>query len=783
MSQTHNFNIQEENDLQKHLEQVKRHYYLFVIGLAIALIFAFFKNQFSAPVYKVTSSVLIKENKETKNMGDYINSSLFGTNANLQNELQMLKSTPVIKQTIKNLDLPVSYFSKKRFQLTEVYKDSPFKILYRRNHYQPIAALFEITFYSENKFEIKTEEGTIHPYNYEKDSNKSAIENWKFAYKGEIGKLIEAENLSFIISIDSSKLNLLKTSKTWYFRFAAIPELVEGLKSSLKFDIPDPDATVIEIAYNTKTVEKGIDVLNELMNVYTNQNLEKKNFLAKITLDYIDKQLDEISDSLNRTERTLQSFRSSKQILNISEQASEITTQYRLLENQKAELISKIRYYEYVSAYMNKSDDYSKMMVPAALGIQDNLLNNLLGELITAQAQKSNLVDNNQEKSPLVKKISIQIENLKKTVFENISYVLKTSEISLDELNKRLSKIESEISSMPNTERQLTGIERKFKLNDAIYNYLMQKRAEAKITKASNLPDNEIIEPAKLVGLGPISPDSKMNYLVAIFLGLIIPFGYLQIRSAFNNRISSQEQIEKITDTPVLGKILHNTNKTNNVVFDLPNSSIAEAYRTLRTNLEYYVRGGHKKVIMVTSCIEGEGKSFNALNIAMSYAQLNRKTVLVDMDLRKHNNYFNNKGNDLVGISSFLINRAVLEDIIIHSPHEKLDYIPSGPIPPNPVELIGLDKTEKLINQLKEMYDYIIIDTPPLAQVTDAYMLIEQADVKILVTRYNYTLKNVFSFIIKDLKQKGIKNTCIVYNDNRYYKDQMGYGYGYNSKK
>lgn len=237
-----------------------------------------------------------------------------------------------------------------------------------------------------------------------------------------------------------------------------------------------------------------------------------------------------------------------------------------------------------------------------------------------------------------------------------------------------------------------------------------------------------------------------------------------------------------MTDVPVLGKILHNKYKTKNVLYEFPRTNIAESFRALRTNLNFYVRGGQKKTILVTSCLEGEGKSFIALNIAMSYAQLNRRTILIDFDLRKPKIYFDEDGVPKDGLSSYLINKAGLEEIIIKSPHEKLDYILSGVLPPNPTELVALGKTEELINQLKNDYDYIVLDTTPLAQVTDAYQLINLADVKVLIVRYNVTLKKVFSYVIKDLKHKNVDNICIVLNDNRIKQDQYGYGYGYEVK-
>lgn len=782
MHQNRNFNIQEENELQKTLEHILRHYYLFVWGIVLALGIAFIINRYVPPVYKVTSTILIKESEQNMNVGEFINNNIFGDNKNLQNELLMIQSFPVISQTIKNLDLPISYYRKKGFYYIDEYKNVPFKVLYQNNHNQPVGVRFKIKFLKDSTFFLSASSKNAVLYNFEKSRVSGKKKGWNFEVMGKIGKLIETPELSFIIEYDNSLKYLLEDEQVYYFVLLDVPTLSAVLVDQMKFEILGYKATAIEISLKSTSLEKGLDIVNGITDVYSKQNLEKKNYLAGITLDYIDKQLGAITDSLNNTEQTLQRFRSSKQLLNVTEQSSGITSQLRELENQRAELVTKIRYYQYVSDYLEKHEDYTNIIVPSSLGIQDQLLNNLMGELMTAQTQKSNFIENNQEKNPLVKKLNIQIENTKKAITQNISYVLKTSEISMDELNKRIGKIEAQISRMPQTERELTGIERKYRLNDAIYNYLMEKRAEANITKASNLPDNEVVEPAKMVGTGPISPNKKMNYAIAIFLGLVIPFGYIQLKSIFNNKIDSQEQIEKFTDTPVLGKILHNTKANSNAVFDNYNSPIAEAFRTLRTNLEYYVRGGHKKVILVTSSIEGEGKSFNAMNIAISYAQLNRKTILINFDLRKNNTFFSEKGENIVGLSSYLINMASLEDIIINSPYKNLDFISSGPIPPNPVELISLDKTEKLLQKLKETYDYIIIDTPPLAQVTDAYLLIEHADVKVMIARYNYTLKNVFSFIIKDLKQKNISNVCIVLNDNRYYRDQYGYGYGYNKK-
>jgi len=779
-----NINAQDDNDIKRAVDLFLRNYKLFVFSLIVFLGLAFSVNYYSVPVYQISSSILIKEdlNQNGGKMNDFLNSSLFGKNQNFENELWVIKSFPVIEQTVKNLDLVVTYYKEEKFQTVDAYKDVPFKVLYSKNHVQPLNVLFHITFLKGGSFQIKAEGEDVSFYNFGTEEYLDVKENWVCERFGTIGKLIQSPDFSFIVEIDSSRLMSIKETEIYSFKFLDNNSLTKMYESSFEFEKVDKKATVIEINLFSESRQKGTDLVNELMKVYSQLNLNRKNHIATITIDYIEKQLTEISDSLSMTEDNLQRFRSSNQLLDISQQSSGISQQYMELQNQRAELVARKRYYDYVADYISKNNDFSTMVIPTSIGISDPILNSLMSGLITAQAQRSNLIANNQEKNPLIKKLDIQIENTKRTITENISTVRQTTQISIDEMNKRISKIETQISNIPRTERQLGGIERKFRLNDAIYNYLLEKRAEAKITKASNLPDDVILEGANITGV--VSPNKKKNYLMAFIFGIGFPFGFLLLKKAVSNKIETQDNIERLTDYPVLGKILHNYKKTNNVVFEYPLSTIAESYRTLRTNIDFFTKGiGHNKVIMVTSCIQGEGKSFTALNLAMSYAQLGRRTILLDFDLRKKTSYFSVQEDQEIGLSTFLKNKTNIEEIIVKSNHEKLDYISAGPIPHNPAELLALDDTEIMIKKLKSIYDVIIMDTPPLAQVTDGFLIMEYADLKVIVARYNYSKKNVFSIVMKDLKQKNSGNVCVVLNDNRINRDQYGYGYGYNKKK
>jgi tyrosine-protein kinase Etk/Wzc len=777
---------QETTDFKKIAELVSSHYKLFVIALVVALVAAFLVNQLTIPVYKIASSLLIKEEKQplNSNVNEFLNSKLFGTNQNLQNELWVLKSTEVMEQTVRSLGLNVDYYNKKRFRQLNAYHEAPFIVHIFYNHAQPVGVRFRISLIDTSNFEIEARGRNVSIVDFNNNELIQKQPRWKFKQYGKFGELIETSDAAFIIERDTTKSFVSADKSKYSFEITDMVSKIDQIKDRLEFGIIDKQSTVIEIKYKTPSIREGKDLVNEIMQVYSNQNLERKNHTASMTVQYIEKQLGEISDSLSNTEETLQRFRSSNQLLNASEQAANLSQQYMNLQNQLAELTTQKRYYDNIAESLTKSEDISNMVLPSSMGINNPLLNNLMSELITAYSQRSNLLQNDQELNPVVQKLTIQIENAKKTISENIAAVRKTTDISVDEMRKRIYRTEAEISRLPKTQRQLGGIERKYTLNDAIYNYLLEKRAEAKITQAANQPDDIIIDPAKLTSNKPVFPNKGLNFSVALIIGLLIPLGFLTLKDALDTKITSEEFFDQFTNVPIMGKIVHNYRKSGNVIIEYPNSSLNESYRALRTNLEYQFHNKSQKVIMVTSCIEGEGKSFNAGNLALSYLQLGQKTILLDFDLRNPaTSYFGVAPESLKGISSWYLNGNNFQDILHHSPFEKLDFIPSGPVPPNPLELMANEKTRMLINHLRNMYDCIILDTTPLAQVSDAYLLMDIADIKIIVARYNYSFKKVISLTMKGLAAKNINNLCFVLNDNKIYNDQYGYGYGYKNKK
>ena len=774
---------QDDSDLVRIISLFTRNYKVYLICVFVAVFLAFLVNRFAIPRYRVISSLMIIEDHgpKTANVNEYIDNEMFGLNQGFQNEQYILRSTPIVEQTVKNLDLTVNYYLKTGFRYMEAYKQLPIHVLTLKNHVQPVFVKFQVSIHNNREYTIKAESKKADFVNLYSGQNGFHKENWVFEYSGKFGNLVENQDLAFVVQLDTNVRTYIKDEYLYYFDFKSVASTTDLLKSQLDFRVTDREATIIEIGLETTSSQKGLDVVNEMMDVYSTQNVNRKNHIAEVTIEYIERQLGEISDSLSQTEDNLQQFRSSRQLLNVNDQASGMSEQYMTLQNQLAELVTQKRYYDYLAEYLTSHKDFTNMIVPESMGIQDQMLNTLVSQLLSAQAQRSNLIRNRQEKNPLVQRLEIQIENTKRNITDNISAVRKTTDISIDEMNKRINRIKSEISRVPKTQRQLSGIERNYRLNDAIYNYLLEKRAEAKISQASNLPDNIVVEPATLRGI--VSPNHRKNYLFALVLSLIFPFAFFYLKSMLNEKIEYQGKIDNLTDAIILGKIPHTRRKTNNVVFEYPRSTIAEAYRALRTNIEYRFKDIPQKVIFVSSSIEGEGKSFTSMNLAMSYAQLGRRTLLVDFDLRKPTGFFSEKEISPIGLSSYFINQIGLDKIIMHSPHAKLDYIPSGPIPPNPIEILASIDIPGFVDLLKEEYECIILDSTPLAQVSDAYLLLDYANIRIIVARYNFTLKKVFHMVMKDLKEKKIDNVCVVMNDNKIYRDQYGYGYGYDKKK
>ncbi len=782
--------INQKTDYKELFYKLYKHKKWFVISLVFAVVTAFLFNKMATTIYKNSTTLLLKEQEKNSFLsGDNIMQGfgLFAANQNIENEIGILHSFSLINDAILQLSLETSvhrenYIFGKKLDFKflradeEIYVEPPIKISIDKSNLQPIDLPIYFTILDHKKVKIETKGEKILMYSYLEDNvvkvaDKISI-NGIYNFEDEI----KGDNYNFKIHLNTKDLSSWKNEKL-YFKFNNVNLLTLQFQSNLEAINTSKTSSLVVITMKGDNRFKISDFLNTLSNSYLDRNLEKKNRIAINTVKFIDSQISEVSDSLTIAESKLQNFRTSNQVMDLSFQGQKSFEKMSELETQKAVLMVQKKYYDYIKEYFDRNNDMSDLIAPSSMGVQDPILNQLIVELISLNTERANLLKRGNTKNLFLNNLEIQINSLKSTIRENILNNATTTEIALQDINNRVARINSQMSRLPSTERQLFGIERKFKLNDAIYTFLLQKRSEAQIARASNAPDYEVVDQARNITTAVIYPKRSLNFIIASIGGLLVPFIIIMVGEFLNMKISNKKELEAISEVPIIGHVFHNEGKNKLVITAASNSPISESFRSIRTNLQFYSRGKEKQVILLTSSYSGEGKSFVAQNLASVFALFGKRTLLIGFDLRRPKIYRDLNLSNKVGISTVLINQATIEDVIQQTKVENLDYISAGPIPPNPLELIASERTEEVINELKNMYDFIIIDSPPVGVVSDAYLMTRFADVTLYVVRQGYTHKEAFKNNIEHILQKKIPNVSIILNDVKA--RGMAYDYGY----
>jgi tyrosine-protein kinase Etk/Wzc len=801
---------EETIDLRKIFNYFVGNIHWFILSVALSLVVAFLFNRYSTKEFSATSTMLLeKDNKNSFLSGGSGNAMDFnmgfglipGLN-NFENQLYIINSYSQVRRSIEALDFRVSYYGQGRFSTREIYKTSPFEVIFNANANQALNVPFKIKIDSDGVIEINADEQNVPLFNYDLDEITERKAVVKLSKKVNPGQLIKTDWCEFYLKINE-KFNPESESNNFFFYFNTPHQLTNSYKSRITIEPLSKGASIVKITLQDQNPLKAIDFLNELTTQFINKNLEKKNEFANNTIRFIESQLDTISKSLNIAENDLQNFRSKNKVMDLSFQAQQVFEQVQKLENQKMELDMQKKYYEYLLSYIVENQDIESILAPSAMGVQDPLLNQLILEINQLSVQKSSLtnIKKGADFGP-IQKLDAQIRNAKNNIYENTSSLVKSTEIALQEVRRRIAELVVNVNSLPETERQLFGIKRKFELNDNLYTFLLQRRAEAQISKASNTSDNEIIDSAMLTNNGvPIKPKPLINYMIALLLGIAIPSVVIALREYFNMRIDSPDSVKRITNKPIIGYIPNTGEESGKLIFDNLDSPWAEAFRIVRTKIPFFIKEKKNPVIMVTSSVPGEGKSFIATNLASAYALTGKKCVLVGFDLRRPQiaQQFNIDKN--IGITNYLIGEKNLDEIIYSSGNPNLDIIPSGVIPPNPAELIADKHTSEFLELLKVRYDYIILDTAPLSPVSDSHHLSQLSDLVLFVIRDRYTHRQALQNSVEEAKNNRVENLCLLINDiqlkqkrfgskfgfsygYRYgYKYGYGYGYGYYSEK
>ena len=754
-----------------------RYWWFFVITIPLSILIAFLINRYTTPIYNVNLTLLIQNEQSPVNPQFIIGLPFVSNQSNLEKEIKILKTYSLTKRTIEKLDFNVSYFNENKIPVKELYKKSPFVVAFDTFHPQPLNIKFYVYIISDDKFKIEAYGKNIPVYIFEKDEIIGEVKEIYLDNTFNIGEEIRNNNFCFRILLNDNFDPGVYTNIKLSFVFNNNSSLIKQFQST---EITaNSNESTIAISHSGNNAQKSVDFLNILANVYLEKGIEKKNQIADKTINFIEEQLNKIKDSLNYSEQELEDFQSSNQVINMDYQIQKVYTNLENLQKQKAELIVESKYFKYLQEYLENNNDVQNLIAPTSMNISDPFLNNLINELTNLTAEKAEILLNSMQNNPLLTSIKLKLNNTKNTLIENLKNKIKTTNISINDIDSRISDVTTMVANLPNTRFELFGYQRKFNIHDALYTLLLTKLSEFQISKASFLPINEILDSARIKNQELISPKKKRNYFLAIFIGLVIPVGFIFIKDFFNDKISESKDVESLTNLPILGHIIHNKQESDWIVYNSPRSLISESFRSIWINFQYVTNVNEKQIILITSVMIGEGKTFTSINLASIFAFHEKKTILLSFDLRKPKIFSDLKFKNGHGLSSYLSDNCNLEDIIQPSPIKNFDVIVAGSIPPNPTELISSSKTKQLFIKLKEMYDYIIIDTPPVGFVSDAFILVNHSNVNVFIVRHNYTSKKIFSAIMDDIKKRKIPNVNIIINDIKLSKNGYGYSNGY----
>ncbi|MGB3345590.1 MAG: polysaccharide biosynthesis tyrosine autokinase [Aequorivita sp.] len=770
-------------DFKGFLFRIWSHWPLFLISLAIAFSIAYYINVRKQPIFQMENLVSIKDDQNpffTTNTSLTFNWG--GTTDKVNTAVITLKSRSHNEEVVERLQYYMTYLRDGKYQQVDAYKQTPFFVQVDTNKAQMLNHQIKVVFQDSVNFKLSVDfkEGkNISLQNYAtKEKSNRFVEAGEFAADFKIGQHISTPFFNGVFMPNPEMVSHPGTP--YYIVFQDYDSAVKTYLG-IRVDPESKGSSVLKMRLTGNNKAKMVDYLNSSVQVLSESMLERKNLFATKTIKFIDSSLAQKSEELSSVEDELNKFKNKNAIFDLASEGTEINAKLNELDMQKEAVNRELNYFNTLQEYLVMRSDYRDVPAPSVAGISEASVVSGVGKIVALAEERNKLQYSFKEGAPIFNDIDRQINAVKTVLLENIrsSKSLKNQELS--NINRNIGQYEGQIRKLPKEQQDLLNIERRYNLSQGTYNLFLAKRSEAGLVKAANVSDVMVIDSAKDTGGGKIGPNTQLNYMMAGLLGLFIPLVIVFGRVFFDTKVRSVKELERLTPIPLLGVIGKSHLDTNLAVLTQPKSAIAEAFRSLRASLQFlYKQQGIEgaKTVLVTSSVSGEGKTFCSINIASVFALSEKRTVLVGLDLRKPKIFGDFNIDNTVGVVNYLINEADVDTIIQKTQLEFLDVIPSGPIPPNPSELLIGERLDKLIDTLKERYDYIILDSPPLGLVSDSLELIKHVDATLYMVRFNYTHKNMLTFVNEKYKTGEVKHISLVLNEY-VEKSGRGYGYGY----
>ncbi|WP_210463533.1 GumC family protein [Rufibacter roseolus] len=760
----------ETNDIRNTFIQYSRYWYLFLIGVLLSVGAAFMYLRYHTSVqYKVVSKLLIKDYQRGQGIsgaGAFSDLDMFNSTKVVDNEILILDSKTLMERVVKDLELFTNYYIEGQFQDIEIYgKELPIKLIVESLNSSGYNK--ELTIYTKdnNSFVLEEQDG------------KRSIHSF--------GKRIQKPYATFTVlatyklnPTPSSNLNQVKV------QFKNIQDVASRYHNSIKVMQAGKTWTnVISLELTDSKPERAKDILNKLVELYNKESIEDKNVLATNTLAFIDDRLKYLTTELSGVEKNVEQYKSQNEVTDVNTQASDYLAQASDYNKQLSEWAIQIDILRSIEKYLSQAKGEYRM-VPSSLGIQDQTLMSLIAKFNELQLERERMLRTTNPNSPLIQNINEQLANLRVNLLENLGNIKRSLLITSNKLKATSSQFKSKIKKVPSMERQLLEINRQQSIKQNLYLYLLQKREETALSLASSVSHIRIIDPAIVEGFS-VLPSKSTVYLMSVLLGLLIPFAGIYLRNILKNKIQTKKEIEDATNTPILGELCQKDSPDFVVVKKGSRAPIVELFRLIRAKLHFAAVDKENKVMLITSSMSGEGKTFFGINLAASLVLTGKKVLVIDLDLRSPRLSAELGLSTGLGVSNYLVSDKVqIHDLIrLTEMVPELYAISAGPIPPDPAEMMVSKKLGHLINEVKQSFDHIIIDTSPIGQVADALVLSTLVDSTIYLMRYNYTFRKQIEMIDEIYRNKTLPHPMIVLNDARKENGNgYGYGYGYENK-
>ena len=772
----------EENiDVKELLFKYLIHWPWFVGAVVACLIAAWVYLHISTPVYNISATVLIKDDKKGGGAGMLSGLESLGldgmisSSQNIDNEIEVLRSKTIAKEVVEDLGLYISYVDEDEFPSKNMYKTSPVQVSLTPQEADLLdkPMVVKMALQPQGSINVNVKIGD--------DEYQKHFEKLPAVFPTNKGTLAFFQTLDSILPSKKSSKEIVGVERTVRNITAVINKPLAVAKrycGSMTIEPTSKTTSVAVISLKNSNVQRGKDFINKLLEMYNINTNNDKNEVAQKTAEFINERISIISKELGSTEKDLESFKRGAGITDLTSDAQIALTGSAEYEKKRVENQTQINLLQDLQKYM-QNEGYE--VLPSNIGLQDVNLAAAINRYNEVLVERKRLLRTSTENNPTIINLDTSISAMKENVQVSLDRVLRGLFITKADLDREASRYSRRISEAPGQEREFVSIARQQEIKAGLYLMLLQKREENAITLAATANNAKIIDDA-IADDAPVSPKGKMIYLVALVLGVGIPVGVIYLLELTKFKIEGRSDVEKLTNVPIVGDIPLTDEKQGAIaVFENQNNLMSETFRNIRTNLQFMLEND-KKVILVTSTVSGEGKSFISANLAISLSLLGKKVIIVGLDIRKPglNKVFNIPRKE-VGITQYLANpEKNLMDLVQPSDVSKNLYIlPGGTVPPNPTELLARDGLDKAIETLKKSFDYVILDTAPVGMVTDTLLIGRVADLSVYVCRADYTHKNEYTLINELAENNKLPKLCTVINGLDLKRRKYGYYYGY----